>query len=146
MPNRSNRTLEEQLAEIPKLDASALSAGWTALFGRPPPANLSKRLLEHAAAYHAQAKVHGGLSNGPRRKLIDAGRRKTSANDKYSEPKRRSAMTPGSRLVREWHGRSHTVEVAERGFLYAGQRYRSLSAVARIITGSRWSGPRFFGL
>ena len=50
------------------------------------------------------------------------------------------------RLVRDWHGRSHTVEVTDRGFLYAGRHYRSLSEVARAITGARWSGPRFFGL
>lgn len=53
---------------------------------------------------------------------------------------------PGTRLVREWNGRNHTVEVLEQGFLCDGQRYRSLSAVARAITGARWSGPRFFGL
>ena len=55
-------------------------------------------------------------------------------------------LSPGSRLVREWHGRSHTVEVTEHGFLYEGHRYRSLSSVARRITGARWSGRRFFGL
>jgi hypothetical protein len=60
--------------------------------------------------------------------------------------KQAGALTPGSRLVREWHGRSHTVEVGDNGFLYAGRRYRSLSEVARAITGARWSGPRFFGL
>ena len=55
-------------------------------------------------------------------------------------------LSAGSRLVREWHGRSHTVEVTENGFLYEGDRYRSLSSVARRITGARWSGRRFFGL
>jgi hypothetical protein len=62
-------------------------------------------------------------------------------------PRRKREGAPaGSRLVREWHGRSHTVEVTERGFLYGDQHYRSLSEVARAITGARWSGPRFFGL
>ena len=60
--------------------------------------------------------------------------------------KARTALAPGSRLVREWQGRPHTIEVLEDGFLYVGRRYRSLSEIARAITGARWSGPRFFGL
>jgi hypothetical protein len=139
------RTLEDQLNDIPQLDNVALGQAWAALFGRPPSPTTSRRLLELAAAYEAQAKVHGGLSKASRRKLLEAARRQAGTADRRSR-KRQGALTPGSRLVREWHGRSHTVEVAERGFLYAGQQYRSLSEVARAITGTRWSGPRFFGL
>lgn len=58
----------------------------------------------------------------------------------------RKSLEPGTRLVREWNGSTHVVEVTERGFVWNGQAYRSLSAVARAITGARWSGPRFFGL
>jgi hypothetical protein len=54
--------------------------------------------------------------------------------------------TPGTRLIREWHGQTHLVDVLEKGMLYQGRTYRSLSEVARVITGARWSGPRFFGL
>jgi hypothetical protein len=141
-----SQTLEDQLAEIPSLDMLALRSAWAGMFGRVPPKGLSRRLLELAAAYHAQAKVHGGLSPSVRRKLLQT-RRKNPVGE--ADPPRRSRTSPmqlGSRLVREWHGHSHTVEVTDHGFLYAGRHYRSLSEIARKITGARWSGPRFFGL
>jgi len=106
---------------------------------------MSRRLLELAAAYDAQAKVYGGLKPAVRRKLLHfATRPALPAEAPRRKPQ--NPLAPGSRLVREWHGRSHTVEVLEQGFLYAGRRYRSLSEIARAITGARWSGPRFFGL
>jgi len=89
--------------------------------------------------------LYGGLRQSTRRKLIDWARRRAAATEK-PERKPRVTLSPGTRLVRDWHGRICTVEVTEQGFLYAGQRYGSLSAVARTITGARWSGRRFFGL
>ena len=145
MPDPSTQTLEQRLDAIPKLPESQLAEAWAALFGRPPPRGISRRLLELAAAYQAQANVYGGLRQSTRRKLIDAARRRATATEK-PERKPRVALSPGTRLVRDWHGRICTVEVTEQGFLYAGQRYGSLSAVARTITGARWSGRRFFGL
>ena len=145
MPDPSTQTLEQRLDAIPKLPESQLAEAWAALFGRPPPRGISRRLLELAAAYQAQANVYGGLRQSTRRKLIDAARRRATATEK-PERKPRVALSPGTRLVRDWHGRTCTVEVTEQGFLYTGQRYRSLSAVARTITGARWSGRRFFGL
>jgi hypothetical protein len=139
------QTLEQRLRAIPQLPDSKLVEGWTALFGRPPPRGISRRLLELAAAYQAQGMLYGGLRQSTRRKLIDWARRRAAATEK-PERKPRVTLSPGTRLVREWHGRICTVEVTEQGFLYAGQRYRSLSAVARTITGARWSGRRFFGL
>ena len=133
----------QQIDEIARLDTAALHAAWAALFGRPPPKGVSRRLLEYAASYHAQAMIHGGLKPALRRRLLQAA---GSQADGALRRKRSGALTLGSRLVREWHGRCHTVEVAEHGFLYGGRRYRSLSEVARAITGARWSGPRFFGL
>ena len=132
-------------AELAQLDAAALQAGWTSLFGRPPPKGMSRRLLELAAAYEAQARIHGGLKPAVRRRLLQAAQ---PAGLPDAKPRRLAPGTllPGSRLVREWHGRSHTVEVTEDGFLYDGHRYRSLSSIARRITGVRWSGRRFFGL
>jgi hypothetical protein len=114
MADPSIATLEKQLAAIPKLDDSALGAGWTALFGRPPPPGLSRRLLELAAAHHAQAKVYGGLRPSIRRKLINAARQRAAASDRNSEQKQRTGLTPGTRLVRAWHGRTHMVEATER--------------------------------
>jgi hypothetical protein len=146
MRNRSMPSIEQRLNAIPKLPDSKLAEGWAALFGRPPPPGLSRRLLELAAAYHAQANVYGGLRQSTRRKLIDWARRRATATEKMPERRPRVTLSPGTRLVREWHGCTCTVEVTGQGFLYAGQRYRSLSAVARTITGARWSGRRFFGL
>jgi hypothetical protein len=146
MPDSTIRALDYRLAEIAGLDVPALRAAWTDLFGQPPPKGLSRRLLEHAAAYSAQAKVHGGLKPAVRRKLLQAARPRSGPEDRMPRRNRQDALSPGSRLVRQWHGRSHTVEVTDRGFLHAGKRYRSLSEVARAITGARWSGPRFFGL
>jgi len=145
MGDFANPALEKRLAEIPQLDLEALRDTWADIYGRPPPKFMSRRLLELAAAYDAQAKVYGGLKPAVRRKLLQAAARPASPTE-VPRRKPRNALTPGSRLVREWHGRSHTVEVMERGFLYAGRRYRSLSEIARAITGARWSGPRFFGL
>src|SRR5260370_16161070 len=124
----------------------ALQAVWTGIFGALPPKGLSRRLLEHAAAYDLQAKALGGLKPAVRRKLLQSGRIRPSPVDRSPRRHRPGPLSPGSRLVREWRGRSHTVEVVDRGVLYAGRRYRSLSEVARTITGARWSGPRFFGL
>ena len=145
MPDPALQTLEQRLNAIPKLPDSQLTKEWAALFGRPPPRRLSRRLLELAAAYQAQAMVYGGLRQSTRRKLIDMARRRATATEK-PERKPRVALSPGTRLVRDWHGRTCTVEVTEQGFLFAGQRHGSLSAVARTITGARWSGRRFFGL
>jgi DUF2924 family protein len=145
MPDPSKQTLQQRLDAIPKLPDCKLAEAWTALFGRPPPRGISRRLLELAAAYQAQANVYGGLRQSTRRKLIDMARRRATATEK-PERKPRVALSPGTRLVRDWHGRTCTVEVTEQGFLYAGQRYGSLSAVAGTITGARWSGRRFFGL
>ncbi len=129
MADLPGRTLEEQLAEIPRLDASVLGAAWAELFGRPPPKCLSRRLLEHAAAYQAQAKLYDGLAKATRRKLTGVAQKQAAAVDGTPHRKRRGALAPGSPLVREWQGRCHTVEVTEQGFLYAGRRYRSLFAV-----------------
>jgi hypothetical protein len=145
MGDRKPQTLEDRLNAIDQLSDAALGQAWAVLFRRPPPPTISRRLLELAAAYEVQARVLGGLSKASRRKLLDAARRQAWMPD-ATPARNREGARPGSRLVREWHGQSHTVQVAEHGFLYGGQQYRSLSEVARAITGARWSGPRFFGL
>lgn len=141
-PRRGADPLAVRLAAIPSLPRSALVQQWTAAYGRPPPKGLSRRLLEHAAAYHLQAKASGGLKPAVRRMLAAA----ASEGPGVVAPPTTSPLAPGSRLVRHWQGRSYTVEILDQGFLCQGRRYASLSAVARSITGTRWSGPRFFGL
>ncbi len=119
---------------------------WHRLYGRPPPPRLSTRLLRLGVAYERQARVNGGLKTKTRKRL----HAHAQSNGRATEPKKvvteRVDATTGTRLVREWHGRTHVVDVLDRGILYEGRTYRSLSEVARAITGARWSGPRFFGL
>jgi len=101
-------------------------------------------MLIRGVGYRVQEIQHGGLGKSTRRKL------KTLAKMFRTEgrvaPDPGLSMKPGARLVREWHGRTHTVTVAEDGFEYAGTTYPSLTKIAKKITGAHWSGPRFFGL
>ena len=124
------------LAEIETLDRAALSAAWEAVFGSPVPKRLSSPFLRRYLAFEMQARERGGLPKGFVGRLQKAGRddRGTSS----------SALKPGGRLIREWNGITHVVEVREDGFYWQDRRFRSLSAIARAITGARWSGPRFF--
>lgn len=120
-----------------------LEALWRESYATAPPKGLSRRLLVYAAAYNAQTKVQGSLAPATLQRL-----RKIAAQ--ASAPKTTDTferrLAAGTRLVREWHGRFHTVDVCTTGFRYEGQLYRSLSEVARTITGARWSGWRFFRL
>jgi dihydroxyacetone kinase len=90
-----------------------------------------------AVAYKMQERAMGGLSAATRRLL---------SSQEPAPVRHRRALSPGTVLVREWHGGGHQVTIIEKGVLYRGERYRSMSEVARLITGARWSGPRFFGV
>jgi hypothetical protein len=95
-------------------------------------------------AYRRQEIEHGGLGKATLRKLQTLA--KTLRTTGKIGPSHGLAVKPGARLIRKWHGRTHTVTVTEAGFEYAGTSYSSLTQVARKITGAHWSGPRFFGL
>jgi len=128
--------LEHELAALPVLDGKALRERWLALMACPPP-RVSPKLLRLALAWELQAAVHGGLSRRTRQRLdqLAAGRSATQE------------AKPGMRLVREWGGTLHVVTIGEDGVIaWNGRDWRSLSEVARAITGTRWSGPAFFGL
>ena len=116
---------------------------WRRLYHRDPP-RVSRDLLIRGIGYRLQEIQHGGLGKSTRRKL------KTLAKMFRTEgrvaPDPGLSLKPGVRLVREWHGRTHTVTVTEDGFEYAGMTYPSLTKIAHKITGTHWSGPRFFGL
>lgn len=112
---------------------------WQGLFQTRPPNGASQPLLAALIAYEVQAQRHGGLKAREQQKL---GRIASGEPEKIATPR----LKPGARLVREWNGVSHVVDVREEGVFYRDQQYRSLSAVARAITGAHWSGPRFFGL
>jgi len=139
-------SLAVELAGIPCLPRKALVARWRKAHGRPPPKGISRRLLEYAVAYNFQAKALGGLKPGTRRKLSQVPKPSAKGGSSEIQSRQRQRLPAGSRLIREWHGRTYTVDVHESEFVYDGERYASLSQVARAITGTRWSGPRFFGL
>ena len=126
------------VAEIESMDRAALIAAWSAVFGTPVPKRLSGPFLRRFLAFEVQARRSGGLPKGFVGKLTKAARDEPAASS--------SALKPGGRLIREWNGVTHVVDVVEGGFVWSGQRYTSLSPIARAITGARWSGPRFFGL
>jgi len=133
------KDVERELTALAELDRTALLERWRMAFGRDAPPRLSRALMQKAIAYDLQVKAFGGLSARTRRTLRAAA--KADRNSALSKLPSR-----GTRLVREWHGALHEVEVLEDSYLWRGARHRSLSAIARAITGTKWSGPRFFGL
>jgi hypothetical protein len=134
-------------AELVRLEALTnfeLRAEWRRLHHMQPPKSLSRDLLLRRITYNIQERALGGLSKSVLRKLTGAGPDATSDDHHRATP--RSTVKPGTRLVREWNGQTHTVLVHADGVEWRDKRYRSLSVVAREITGAHWSGPRFFGL
>jgi hypothetical protein len=121
-----------------------LRGEWRRLYRCEPP-RISRDLLIRGIAYRRQELKHGGgLGKATRRKLKTLAKMFRTTGRVGPDPG--LSLKPGARLVREWHGRTHTVTVTEDGFEYAGVSYPSLTKVARKITGAHWSGPRFFGL
>jgi hypothetical protein len=116
---------------------------WRRLYESEPP-KISRDLLLLGIAYRRQELEHGGLGKATLRKLQTLA--KTLRTTGRVGPSPNLALKPGARLIRKWHGRTHTVTVTEDGFEYGGTSYPSLTQIARKITGAHWSGPRFFGL
>jgi len=135
--------LTRDVASLPALDVPALRQRWAALFGADPSPNLGRALLLRAIAYRLQEKSFAGLKPSTQRildRVADGG----SKDAHQGFPQRRASS--GTVLIREWRGVSHRVVVLDDEVVYRDRRYKSLSEVARAITGSRWSGPLFFGL
>jgi len=137
--------LEQEIARLRDLDLAGLQARWKALTSRKAPPHLPKYLLMRMLAYRIQANAFGDLDQATIRFLerLAAGGRQ--ANTPVPLPAGRS-LKPGTLLRREWQGTLHQVEVMKEGFTWRDATYQSLSEVARAITGTRWNGPRFFGL
>ncbi len=133
----------ESLARLNDLTLDELRAEWRRLYRSAPP-RLSQDLMRRAIAYRIQEKAFGGLSPASKRKLKDHATQIEITGRVKPDP--RPVVRSGARLVREWNGRTYTVTVIEDGFEYGEKTYRSLTKVARVITGAHWSGPRFFGL
>jgi len=128
---------------LPPCPRDELEAEWRQLYRSEPP-RISRELLVRGIAYRRQELEHGGLSKTTCRKLKTLAKMFRTTGRVAPDPG--LALKPGVRLVREWHGRTHTVTVTEDGFRYAGMSYPSLTKIAKKITGAHWSGPRFFGL
>lgn len=132
--------LPEALAILAGLNRSALAERWAGAFGCPAPRSSQAAFLRSALAWHAQMERQANAGSGSVDRLI-RGLRKSLAG---AAPTAR--LGPGTRLLRDWQGRTHHVTVLAQGYEYNGKTYRSLSAIARQITGTAWSGPLFFGL
>ncbi len=130
----------QEIARLESLGIDELRQEWRHRHQTPPPKRLSRDILLRGITYKLQERAFGGLSKATLRKL--------QASTARCQARRRPHVSfkPGTRLVREWHGKTHTVVILGEGVEWRGERYRSLSVVAREITGTRWSGPRFFGL
>ena len=133
------------LGTLPDMTRTQLFDTWARVVGKPMVRRASRELLVSAIAWHLQARQHGGLTPAVQRKL----ERLAAAIDR-GEPVRPltalDRLRPNMSLERGWRGETHSVTVLADGFAYRGQRYRSLSQIARLITGTRWNGPAFFGL
>lgn len=135
----SHEDVAREIARLLELDRAACLACWRSAFGGPAPRHISVRLMQKVLAHDVQTKAFGGMPSRTRQGL-------RSIVAAQATKKSTVRMNPGTRLMREWNGRTHEIEVLEDGFLWKGRRFRSLSAIAREITGARWSGPRFFGV
>jgi hypothetical protein len=132
------------LMRLSALTIFELRGEWRRLHRMPPPMRLSRDLLIRGIIYQLQERAYGGLSTATARKLAQASTDPLCRG--AAKPVQPISLRPGTRLVREWHGVTHTALIHADGVEWRGQRYRSLYVVARKITGARWSGPRFFGL
>ena len=135
-------TLEDKLAGLATMSPAQLRGEWLRVHKSPAPA-MTPDLLRRGIAYSLQEQALGGLKPAVKRELERLG---TQLDRTEAIAVASIHIKPGTRLVRDWGGISHHVVVEDGGFCYHDQRYRSLSEIASVITGTKWSGPRFFGL
>jgi DUF2924 family protein len=142
--SRQNTVSQEALSRLPTLDIGELRQQWRGLYKTEAPRHLSRELLVRAVAFRMQELARGGLRPEPLRQLRRIAQQFKETGD--ATMRARAKLKPGTRLLRQWQGRSYDVRVLDDGFSWQGTHYRSLSAIARQITGTAWSGPLFFGL
>lgn len=140
----STDTVAARLQALETMDYSDLRREWRRLYRAHPPMRVTRDLLRLGISWKIQERAYGGHSAATKRRLADLA--KTLERDGDVTRNRVARLKPGARLVREWRGESHTVIVREDGFEWKGKVWRSLSVIAREITGVHWSGPRFFGM
>jgi hypothetical protein len=141
----SRETIESEIAQLRELDAATLRMRWQMVFRKPAPPHLPRHLLFRTLAYRLQADVFGDL-DGESRRLLDSAGSPDQVAQRALQARSASQLRPGTILGREWNGRVHRVTVGADGFVWNGKTYSSLSTIASAITGTRWNGPRFFGL
>jgi hypothetical protein len=141
--------VQDEIVHLRGLDLTGLRARWQSVFQGPPLPHVPRHLLFAVLAFRIQADRFGDLDHETR-KVLDRADSKESgsamAGRLESLDRKRADLTPGTVLVREWNRQSHRVMVLAEGFAWNGQTYDSLTKVAFAITGTRWNGPRFFGL
>jgi len=137
--------IAQRLTTLPQLGKAELCELWEQLFDANPPPQIRRRLMIPILAYRLQEQALGSLTTASRKRL----RQLAQAFETNSQPAALPAsrgLKSGTRLVRQWGDQVHLVNVETRGYEYQGARYQSLSEIARLITGTRWSGPLFFGI
>ena len=141
---RYDARVASEIKQLLDVELEVLRRRWSELYGSAPVAWISRDVLTRAIAYRLQEEACGGISKTMRRRLVQLAAEVGASGMVQSVPS--AKFKPGSKLIREWQGRVHEVLVCDDGYIYVGKLYRSLSQIARLITGTRWSGPRFFGL
>ena len=140
----SSTGVDTRITALDTLTTADLRIEWRRLYRATPPTRLSRDLLIRGVAYKIQEQEHGGLGHGTRRRLRSLAEGADKRDGSRAVPA--IALKHGTKLVREWRGHVHTVNVLNSGFDYQGERFRSLSQIARQITRTHRSGPLFFGL
>ena len=138
------KAVAAKLQALEQMDYAALRREWRRLYRARPPKRVARDLLLLGAAWKIQEQVYGGLGAATKRRLADLAKTMERQGDVTRD--RVARLKPGAKLLREWRGQTHKVIVLDDGFEWNGTRWRSLSVIAREITGGHWSGPRFFGL
>jgi hypothetical protein len=140
----TSSALVHEIERLKSATAVDLKERWRSLYGAEPPLRISRDLLVRALAYRTQEQALGGLKPSTRRLLARVAAHASANRPVEVAPE--PDLKPGTVLLREWHGTQHQVIVREDGIVFRGKPYKSLSEVAYRITGTKWSGPRFFGL
>ena len=136
-----HKTLEAEIRRLPDLSLAELRDRWKTVFGNPAPLSLRRKFLARAVAYHMQVEAYGGLSNSTKRRLREIAEAVRRGNPDAAGIARQ--IRPGTQMIRQWRDETHIVTAIAGGFEWNGQFYKSLSAVAKEITGTNWNGYAF---
>ncbi len=143
VPSPAEEAVTDELTKLLEYSIHELRKRWRALFRTEPPEAFGPDLLRRSIAQKLQENTHGGLDRATAQLLNQLIAQSAKNNGKIVIPRR---IKPGAMLVREWKGKSHRITVMQDGFSFENKPYDNLSEIARLITGTRWNGPRFFGL